>query len=103
LTLGLTQGGRLCEALLGLEGKGFDWLTKCKELLFRVSYQLDEDMPLTTAASAKTTHDLRECLREVSGVALERGGPMTALRDDVVDERERFFCALYRVVASVTR
>jgi hypothetical protein len=52
-----------------------------------VSHQFDEDMPLAATASAKTTHDLRECLREVAGLVLERGGPGTALRDDVVDER----------------
>ena len=87
LTLGLTQGARLCEALVGLEGKGLDRLTEGKELLFSVSHQFDEDMPLAAAASAKTTHDLREFLRETSGLALERRGPVTALRDDVVDER----------------
>ena len=79
LTLGLTQGERLFEALLGLEGKGFDRLTECKELLFSVAHQLDEDMPLAATASAKTPHDLCEFLREVSGLALERGGPVTAL------------------------
>ena len=103
LTLGLTQGERLFEALFGLEGKGFDRLTACKELLFRVSHELDEDMPLAATAAAKTTHDLCEFLREASGWALECGGPVTALRGDVVDERERFFCAFYSVVASVTR
>jgi hypothetical protein len=87
LTLSLTQGERLCETLLGREGKGFDRLTECQELLLRVSHQFDEDMPLAATASAKTTHDLRECLREVSGLALERGGPVTALCNDVVDER----------------
>jgi hypothetical protein len=55
--------------------------------LFSVSYQLDEDMPLAATAAAKTTHDLRENLREVAGLVLEGGGPGTALRDDVVDER----------------
>ena len=44
-------------------------------------------MPLAATAAAKTTHDLRECLREIAGLALERGGPVTALRDNVVDER----------------
>ena len=87
LTLGLRQGECLCETLFGLEGKGFDRLTACKELLFSVSHQLDEDVPLAAAASAKTTHDLREFVREASGLALERGGPVTALHDDVVDER----------------
>ena len=103
LTLGLTQGTRLVEALYGLEGQGFDRRTEGQELLFRVAHQLDEDLPLAATASAKTPHDLGELLRQASGLALEHGGPVTALRDDVVDERERFFCALYSVVASVTR
>ena len=55
---------------LGLEGKGLERLTECKELLFSVSHQFDEDMPLAAAASAKTTHDLREDLGEVSGLVL---------------------------------
>jgi hypothetical protein len=55
--------------------------------LFCVSHQLDEDMPLAATASAKTPHDLGEFLREASDLALECGGPGTALRDDVVDER----------------
>ena len=103
LTLGLTQGERLFEALFGLEGKEFDWLAACQELLFSMSHQLDEDMPLAATAAAKTPHDLGEFLREASGLALECGGPVTARRDDVVDDRERFFCAVYSVVASVTR
>jgi hypothetical protein len=91
LTLGLAQRACLFEALLGLEGKGVDWRTECQELVFRVAHQLDEDLPLAATASAKATHDLGEFLREASGLALERGGPVTALRDDVVDEGERFF------------
>jgi hypothetical protein len=87
LTLGLSQGARLYEVLLGLEGKDFNRLTECKELVCSVSYQLDADMPLAAAASAQTTHDLREFLHETSGLALERRGPVTALRDDAVDER----------------
>ena len=85
LTLGLTQGERLVEVLFGLDGTGFDRLPECKELLCSVSHQLDEDMPLAATASAKTTHDLCEFLREASGLALERGAPVTALRDNVVD------------------
>jgi nicotinamidase-related amidase len=52
-----------------------------------VAHQRNEDMPVAATASAKTTHDLRESLREVSGLVLERGGPGTALCDEVVDER----------------
>lgn len=87
LTLGLTQGERLFEALFGLEGKDFDRLAACQKLLFSMSHQLDKDMPLAATASAKTPHDLCEFLCEASGLALECGGPVTALRDDVVDDR----------------
>src|SRR5262249_16622636 len=94
LTLGLGQRAGLVETPFGLEGKGVDRLTECQELVFRVAHRLNEDLPLAATASAKATHDLCECLREVSGLALERGGPVTALRDDGVDERE-CFCGLY--------
>ena len=40
LTLGLTQGTRLVEALYGLEGQDFDRRTEGQELLFRVAHQL---------------------------------------------------------------
>ena len=87
LTLSLTQGKRLCEALFGLEGKDFDRLAACQELLFSLSHQLDEDRPLAATASAKTPHDRCAFRREASGLALECGGPVTALPDDVVDDR----------------
>ena len=103
LVLSITQGDGVVEALCGLESKGFNRLTKGKELLFRLSHQRDENLPVSSTASSKTTPDLFECLREVSGLALELGSPMAALLDDVVDEFERVFCALYSVVASVTR
>jgi hypothetical protein len=54
--------------------------------LFRLSHQLDENVPLSSTAASKTTHDLFECLREVSGLALELGSPMATLLGDVVDE-----------------
>jgi hypothetical protein len=91
LALALAQCAGLVEALLGLAGQGVDRLTKGQELVFRVAHQLDEDLSLTATAAAKTPHDLGEFLREAAGLALERGGPVTALRDDVVDECERFF------------
>ena len=72
-------------------------------MAFGLPYQRHEDVPLASTTTAKAPHDLGEFLGEAAGLALERRGPVTALRDDVVDERERFFCALYSVVASVTR
>src|SRR5262249_11665222 len=62
LTLDRMQRAGLCEALLGLESKGVDRRTEGQELLFRVAYQLDEDLALTATASAKTPHDLGEFL-----------------------------------------
>jgi hypothetical protein len=103
LVLSITQGDGVCEALLGLESKGLDRLTECKELLCRLSHQLDANLPVSSTASSKTPHDLFECLREVSGLALELGSPLATLLGDVVDEFSRFFCAVYTVVASVTR
>jgi len=91
LTLGRVQRTRLVEVLFGLESKGVDRFTEGQERLVRVAHQLDEDLPLAATASAKATHDLSEFLRETSDVALERGAPVTALRDDVVKEGERFF------------
>ena len=91
LTLARTQRVCLFEALLGLESKGVDRRTEGQALLFRVAYQLDEDWALTATASAKTTHDLGEFRWEASGLALEPGSPVTALRDDVGDEGECFF------------
>jgi hypothetical protein len=86
LPLGLTQGPHVFEALLGLEPKGFDGLTEGQELAFSVAYQLNEDVPLSSTAAAKTTHDLLQCLREVTGLALELRGPGATLRGDVVNE-----------------
>ena len=40
---------------------------------------------------------------QVVDLAVEWCGPAAALLGDMVDERKRFFCALYSVVASVTR
>jgi len=87
LTLGLTQGERRFEALFGLEGKDVDRLAACQKLLFSMSHQLDQDRPWAATASANTPHDLGEFLCEASGLALECGGPVTARRDDVVDDR----------------
>jgi hypothetical protein len=87
MTLGLTQGERLFEALFGLEGKALDRRPACQELLCRMAHQLDDNMPLAATASAKPSHDLGALLRAASGLALECGGPVSARRDYVVDDR----------------
>src|SRR5262245_31683261 len=60
-------------------------------------------MTVAATAAAKATHHLGEGVLQVGDLAVELRGPVATLLRDVVDERERFFCALYRVVASVTR
>jgi hypothetical protein len=88
---------------LGLVAKGLDRFPQVQEPLFGLSNQLDEDVTVATTAAAKASHHFCEFLPEVLGLALELGRPATALRSDVRDEFEAFFCALYSVVASVTR
>ena len=68
-----------------------------------MTHQRHEDATLTSTTAAKAAHDLGEGVLQALGLVLELGGPVVALLRDVVDERERFFCALYSVVASVTR
>ena len=91
------------EVLLGLEAQGFDGFPQCKELLFGLTHQRHEDATLPSTTAAKAAHDLSEGVLQALGLVLELGSPAVALLRDVVDERERFFCALYSVVASVTR
>ena len=68
-----------------------------------MAHALHEAMPLAATTAAKAPHDLGELLCQGLGVALAGRRPAAALLDDVVDDRERFFCAFYSVVASVTR
>ena len=91
------------EVLLGLEAQGFDGFPQCKELLFGLPHQRHEDATLTSTTAAKAAHDRGEGVLQVLGLVLEWGGPAVALLRDVVDERARFFCAFYKVGASVTR
>jgi hypothetical protein len=71
--------------------------------VFGLSHQLHEDSTLASTAAAEGTHHLFDLLCEALGLAVEVGAPAAALLGDVVDKCERFFCALYSVVASVTR
>ena len=103
LALRIMQNRRLLKTLLGLLAIGVDRFPQRKEPLCSVANELDEDATLATTTSAKASHHFFEFLPEVLGLALERGRPATALLSDVCDEFEAFFCALYSVVASVTR
>src|SRR5437660_5614580 len=60
-------------------------------------------MALPPTLAAKAPHHLLQVLLEALGLTRERCGSAVALLCDVCDEFEGFFCALYSVVASVTR
>jgi hypothetical protein len=103
LALRIMQSRRLLKTLLGLSARGVDRCTQIKEPLFRVAHTRDEDATLAATPSAKASHHFFACLPEVVGWAWELGRPATALRSDGLDAFSAFFCAFYRVVASVTR
>src|SRR5215510_10362085 len=89
--------------MLGLLPQDGNGLAKLREFLFRLAHQVHKDLPLTTALAAKTPHHFVQLLVECLGLVCEDCGSAAARLRDVCDERKRFFCALYNVVASVTR
>jgi hypothetical protein len=103
LALGLAERGRPVQELLSLVPKVGDGLAKLQELLLRVAYQFHKDVPLPSALAAKAPHDFFQLLVEGLGLPREARGVAAALLRDVFDELQGFFCALYSVVASVTR
>jgi hypothetical protein len=68
-----------------------------------VAHELHADLALPPALATKASHDLREVVVARVHLGRQRGRWPGALRRDGLDELEDFFCALYRVVASVTR
>lgn len=80
-----------------------DGLSELEQAGFRVAYQAQEHFALATTLAAKTAHDLLEVVVETVCLALQRRRLRDALRGEVCNELEDFFCALYSVVASVTR
>ena len=103
LALGIAQRRRLGQEVLRLLPQGGNGLTKLEELLFRVAHQSHKDMALASALAAKAPHDFGEFLVECLRLTREDRGAAAARLCDMGDERKRFFCALYSVVASVTR
>jgi len=102
-TLGLTERRRLFQRRLSLLSKRGDVFAQIKELLFGLANQFDEDFALATTAATKAAHDFAEALLQVLHVGVQSRAATTARLGDVDNEVERFFCALYSVVASVTR
>jgi hypothetical protein len=103
LARGIAQRCRLRQELLGLLPQRGDGLAQLQELLFRVADQLHQDVPVPAALAPKATHDFGDLLLEAVGLALHLCGPAAASLGDPCNHREGFFCALYNVVASVTR
>src|SRR5215471_14370138 len=103
LACSIAQRCRLRQELLGLLAHRGDRLAQFQELLFRVAHQFHEDVPVPAALTPKATHDFGDLLVEAVGLALHRCGPMAASLGDPGNHGEGFFCALYNVVASVTR
>ena len=103
LPLGRAQRGRVLEGLLRLQRQRGDGAAHLQQLCFRLAHQLHEDFALPPALSAKAAHDFLQVVLDRVRLGRQRGGSLGALLRDVVNEVEDFFCALYRVVASVTR
>ena len=101
--LGVTQRHGLVQEMLGLLPQGGHRLAKLQEFLFRLAHQFHKDVALPPALAAKAPHHFGQLLVECLGVTREDCGAMAARLRDVCDERQRFFWALYSVVASVTR
>jgi hypothetical protein len=94
LALGVTQGRRLVQEVLGLLPKRGNRLSKLQELLFRLAHQFYKDLTLPTALAAKAPHDFFQLLVELLGLTREDRGSAATLLGDVFDERQGFF-ALY--------
>jgi hypothetical protein len=103
LALHIAQRRCLGQEVLRLLPKRGNGLSKLQELVFRMPYQFHKDVPLSAALAAKAPHDFCQLLVEFLGLTPEDGGSAAARLREVFDECQRFFCALYRVVASVTR
>ena len=66
-------------------------------------YQGHEDAPWPSTTAAKAPQDFFQCRVARLDWAREAGGAAARLLRDRVEECQRFFCAFYSVVASVTR
>lgn len=103
LALGLVDLVGLCQEVLSPLPQGVDRLATGQELPCGGAHQGHEDTALSPAVAAKTTHDRFELLWQAVGLGPQLGGLAAASSGDAVDAFKGFFCALYRVVASVTR
>jgi hypothetical protein len=65
--------------------------------------QRDEDFARPSALATEAPQDFLPCLLQLLGLALQCGRSGGALLHGVMDELADFFCALYKVGASVTR
>ena len=86
IMLGLTQRRRVFQVRLGLLAQGRDVLSDIKELLFGLANQFDEDLTLTTTATAEAAHDFGEVVFEDFYLLLQTCTVAMALLGDTGDE-----------------
>jgi hypothetical protein len=103
LALRLAAGVGLMQAFSGWGSPGLNGLPQSSQVPFRFTHQFDEDLALTSALAAKATHDLFQGLTQYLCVLTQGLGRRRAVARDRLDKAKEFFCALYSVVASVTR
>jgi hypothetical protein len=86
LPLSLTEPRRLLKASLGLLGKGRDVFAQFKELMFRLTNELNQDFALASTAAAKAAHDFGETVLQDLNLPLESGAAATAQLGDTDNE-----------------
>ena len=102
-TTGLIQGRGLAQEVLRLLGPGGHGTAQCKPRLFGLTHQRAEAFAVAPTWAAKAPQDLLPRLVERLSGGLQSRGRDRARRAEAFEEVQEFFCALYRVVASVTR
>ena len=103
LALGLTEGRRVEQECFRLLGPGLNGPPEVQQVPFGLAHQRDEDFALAPALPTKASHDLVQGLTQLTSLMVQRGRGERGLLGDPFNELERFFWALYNVVASVTR
>jgi hypothetical protein len=86
-----------------VKSQGFPGAPASGQPVWESWWGFHKDLPLPTTLAAKAPHHFGQLLVEFLGLTREVRGAVAAHLRDVCDECKGFFCALYRVVASVTR
>jgi small ligand-binding sensory domain FIST len=95
--------GRLLEGLVCRRRERGDGAAKGSQLRCGLAHEFHKDFALPSALAATAAHDFLPVVRERLDVPLQCGCSGGAVLRAGQDELKDFFCALDRVVASVTR